>query len=74
MGAFHEYNMPLKRDLSKHTLHKWCRVSTQIVHPWGKRNAAGMTKLVVSQESLPQGGYIICVDTFFYQRHNFERY
>ena len=74
MDTFREYNMPLKRDLSKHTLHKWCRVSTQIVHPWGKRNAAEMTKLVVSQESLPQGGDIICVDTFFYQRHNSEQY
>ena len=74
MGTFREYNKKKKRGLSKHTLHKWCRVSTQIVHPWDKHNAAGMTKLVVSQESLSQGGYIICVDTSFCPEHNFERY
>ena len=63
-GTFHEYNMPLKRGRSKHTLHKSCRVSTQIVHPLKQAQCSGNDQVGCFARIIVAGGYIICVGAY----------
>ena len=42
--------------------------------PLEQAQCSGNEQIGFSQESLSQRGYIICVDTSFYQKHNPEQY